>query len=128
MGRDFMDDPRIYIYIHHTRTYSRHRVGIHRPRFTSMLECALCSLRSFIGLGVGAGANVLLRFHLLAPHLTDALILVNCSAAAAGWLEWGSHQVRATRHSSMCTVTCARCGCEVRSEKGVRIGVGYAHR
>lgn len=63
------------------------------PSCTIVFYCSH-SIRSFIGIGVGAGANVLLRFHLLAPHLTDALIFVNCSAAAAGWLEWGSHQVR----------------------------------
>jgi len=47
------------------------------------------SLKSFIGFGVGAGANVLCRYALRNPKVVDALILVNCTATAAGWVEWG---------------------------------------
>jgi len=42
----------------------------------------------FIGLGVGAGANVLSRFALCYPEKVDALILVNGYASQASWTEW----------------------------------------
>ena len=35
--------------------------------------------KSFIAFGVGAGANVMLRYTLIHQKLVDALILVNCS-------------------------------------------------
>uniref|UniRef100_A0A0N5AFM0 Protein NDRG3 n=1 Tax=Syphacia muris TaxID=451379 RepID=A0A0N5AFM0_9BILA len=46
-------------------------------------------LKSFIGLGVGAGANVMMRFALKHNEMLDALILINLVATAAGWIEWG---------------------------------------
>jgi pimeloyl-ACP methyl ester carboxylesterase len=46
-------------------------------------------IRAFIGFGVGAGANVLSRFALACPERVEALVLVNCSASQAGWIEWG---------------------------------------
>uniref|UniRef100_A0A7E4ZUN5 NDRG3 n=1 Tax=Panagrellus redivivus TaxID=6233 RepID=A0A7E4ZUN5_PANRE len=45
--------------------------------------------RTFIGFGIGAGANVMLRYALENQNKLDALILVNCSAGKAGWIEWG---------------------------------------
>ncbi|XP_077993438.1 protein NDRG3-like [Glandiceps talaboti] len=45
-------------------------------------------IKTFIGLGVGAGANVLARFALHNPNKVDALFLVNCISSAAGWSEW----------------------------------------
>ncbi|VDK80472.1 unnamed protein product [Litomosoides sigmodontis] len=50
-------------------------------------------IREFIGLGVGVGANVLLRYALQNQSKVDALILVNCVAASAGWVEWFYQQV-----------------------------------
>jgi pimeloyl-ACP methyl ester carboxylesterase len=68
-------------------------------------------LKSVIGLGVGAGANILARFAMqhpdkvifaeeekktiflhfhVPPHFqVGALCLVNCSSTATGWIEWG---------------------------------------
>lgn len=45
-------------------------------------------IKSFIGLGVGAGANVLSRYALMNPQRVDALALINCTSTQAGWTEW----------------------------------------
>lgn len=44
-------------------------------------------IRSFIGFGVGAGANVLARYALHSSRI-DALVLINCTSTQAGWTEW----------------------------------------
>jgi len=49
--------------------------------------------KTFIGFGIGAGANVMLRYALENQNKLDALILINCSAVAAGWVEWGYQKV-----------------------------------
>ncbi|XP_011504477.1 PREDICTED: protein NDRG3 isoform X4 [Ceratosolen solmsi marchali] len=46
-------------------------------------------LRSVIGFGVGAGANILARFALAHPEKVNALCLINCVSTQAGWIEWG---------------------------------------
>jgi len=51
------------------------------------------SIKTFIGFGVGAGANVLSRFELKHPHMLNGLILINCNASKAGWMEWGYQKV-----------------------------------
>lgn len=45
-------------------------------------------IRSFIGFGVGAGANILARYALANPQRVDALALINCTSTQAGWTEW----------------------------------------
>ncbi|KAJ8736925.1 hypothetical protein PYW07_000196 [Mythimna separata] len=45
-------------------------------------------IKTFIGFGVGAGANVLARFSLVHPQKVDALTLINCTSNHAGWIEW----------------------------------------
>ncbi|KAI6229007.1 hypothetical protein M3Y99_01159400 [Aphelenchoides fujianensis] len=46
-------------------------------------------LKSFIGFGVGVGANVMLRYATKWQQMLVALILVNADCGTAGWLEWG---------------------------------------
>ncbi|XP_060809489.1 protein NDRG3 isoform X5 [Amyelois transitella] len=45
-------------------------------------------IKTFIGFGVGAGANILARFALAHPQKVDALALINCTSNQAGWIEW----------------------------------------
>ncbi|KAL1117048.1 hypothetical protein AAG570_004376 [Ranatra chinensis] len=52
-------------------------------------------LNTFIGLGVGAGGNVLARYALGHPDRVDALVLVNCVSTQAGWIEWGYQKLNA---------------------------------
>lgn len=52
-------------------------------------------LKSIIGFGVGAGANILVRFALIHPDKVGALCLVNCSSTQAGWIEWGYQSMNA---------------------------------
>ncbi|KAK3875309.1 hypothetical protein Pcinc_019805 [Petrolisthes cinctipes] len=64
-------------------------------------------LRSFIGFGVGLGANVLSRYATKYPNDVDALVLVNCSSTPAGWIEWGYQKlnIRHLRAGTMTTGT-----------------------
>uniref|UniRef100_A0A182ITH9 Uncharacterized protein n=1 Tax=Anopheles atroparvus TaxID=41427 RepID=A0A182ITH9_ANOAO len=55
------------------------------------------NLKSIIGFGIGAGANILARFALANPDKVGALCLINCSSTAAGWIEWG-YQLLNTRN------------------------------
>lgn len=52
-------------------------------------------IKHFIGVGVGAGANVLSRFALEHPDCVDGLFLVNPACTVAGWTEWGYQKVHA---------------------------------
>jgi len=54
-------------------------------------------LKSFIALGVGVGANILVRFALAHPERVDAMCLLNCISTTAGWIEWGYQKLNA-RH------------------------------
>ncbi|XP_064641175.1 protein NDRG3-like isoform X18 [Lineus longissimus] len=72
--------------------FSLHRTGY--PTMDQLGEMILpvlqyYGLKRVIGFGVGAGANILCRFALQHPEKCDALFLVNCTATAAGWTEWG---------------------------------------
>ncbi|XP_020717678.1 protein NDRG3 isoform X3 [Ceratitis capitata] len=46
-------------------------------------------LKSVIGFGVGAGANILARFAHSNPDKVGALVLINCVSTQSGWIEWG---------------------------------------
>uniref|UniRef100_A0A0K8UHB2 Protein NDRG3 n=1 Tax=Bactrocera latifrons TaxID=174628 RepID=A0A0K8UHB2_BACLA len=46
-------------------------------------------LKSVIGFGVGAGANILARFAHNHPDKVGALVLINCVSTQSGWIEWG---------------------------------------
>ncbi|XP_063964113.1 uncharacterized protein ZK1073.1-like isoform X1 [Lytechinus pictus] len=49
--------------------------------------------RELIGLGEGAGANVLLRLAMKYPKRILALCLLECTTTTAGFSEWGSEKV-----------------------------------
>ncbi|CAG5116506.1 unnamed protein product [Candidula unifasciata] len=46
-------------------------------------------MKTFIGFGVGAGANILARYELNHHEQVDSLVLVNPTASKSGWIEWG---------------------------------------
>lgn len=50
-------------------------------------------LKSFVGLGIGAGANILCRYGLKYPKIVDGLVLLNCFSGKSGWVEWGYEKV-----------------------------------
>lgn len=51
--------------------------------------CHYYGVPSFVGLGVGLGANVLVRMAHRRSKFVDGLILLNCDISNAGWSEWG---------------------------------------
>jgi len=51
----------------------------------------------YIGIGVGMGANVLMRHALKYPERVDSLMVVNGACSAPGWIEWG-YQKRNVNH------------------------------
>jgi len=55
--------------------------------------CHHYGVANFVGLGVGLGANVLVRLALRRPKLVDGLILMNCTVSSAGWLEWAYNKI-----------------------------------
>ena len=65
------------------------------------------NILTMLGLGVGLGANILLRFALKHQQMVEGLVLINCSAqrqgrigysslamsrSCAGWAEWAFHK------------------------------------
>lgn len=64
-------------------------------QLSEMVEsvCHHYSVSHCIGLGVGMGANVLLRLATRSQNLVDGLIVVNCNSQTSGWMEWAYHKV-----------------------------------
>ncbi|XP_064641172.1 protein NDRG3-like isoform X16 [Lineus longissimus] len=87
-------DEREVLLAEHSSTESPKRNRTGYPTMDQLGEMILpvlqyYGLKRVIGFGVGAGANILCRFALQHPEKCDALFLVNCTATAAGWTEWG---------------------------------------
>ena len=56
--------------------------------------CHHFGITSFVGLGVGLGANLLARLAARRPKLVEGLVLINCNSQTSGWVEWAYHKVR----------------------------------
>ena len=64
-------------------------------QLSEMVEsvCHHYSVSHCVGLGVGMGANVLVRLASMRPKLIDGLIVINCNSQTSGWREWAYHKV-----------------------------------
>lgn len=58
----------------------------------------------YCGIGVGLGANVLMRHAFVYPERVDSIMLINASTTKSGWLEWG-YQKRNVSHLRTTGVT-----------------------
>ena len=55
--------------------------------------CHHFGIFSFVDLGSGLGANVLIRLGKRRPKLVEGLVLFNTDNQSAGWIEWGKNLV-----------------------------------
>ncbi|XP_024865556.1 protein NDRG3 isoform X2 [Kryptolebias marmoratus] len=60
-----------------------------------MLPSVLTQLqvKSVIGIGVGAGANILTKLALNEPSLVEGLVLINVDPCAKGWVDWAASKL-----------------------------------
>jgi len=66
--------------------------------------CHNYGISIFTGLGVGLGANVLIRLARRRPKLVEGLVLLNCSSGSSGWVEWAYHKVNIQQLKKVRTV------------------------
>lgn len=65
-------------------------------KYPSMNQLAVCvkeiadhfEVKSFIGIGCGAGSNILIRTAIAWPDLVEGLFLINPAVGKASWSEW----------------------------------------
>ena len=87
--------------IYHITAPGQHADDPPSPSYPSMEQlsevveyvCHNYGIPTCVGMGVGLGANVMVRLATRRPRLVDGLILINCDSQKAGWVEWGYHKV-----------------------------------
>jgi len=87
--------------IYHITAPGQNASDLPSPSYPSMEQlsevveyvCHNYGIPSCVGLGVGLGANVMVRLASRRPKMIDGLIVINCDSQKAGWVEWGYHKV-----------------------------------
>uniref|UniRef100_A0A3B4BNT2 Protein NDRG2 n=1 Tax=Pygocentrus nattereri TaxID=42514 RepID=A0A3B4BNT2_PYGNA len=59
----------------------------------------LSSLKSVIGMAVGAGAYILAKFALDYPAMVEGIVLININPCAEGWMDWAAHKITGWTHA-----------------------------
>ncbi|XP_071812373.1 protein NDRG3-like isoform X2 [Apostichopus japonicus] len=72
--------------------------GFQYPTMDQLADVVLAVLKHFrissvVGFGMGAGANILARFHLVHPEMVDGLVLINCVSTQSTWSEWAQQKL-----------------------------------